>query len=132
MQSPLILPADDEMMREIIKLGLETNDFRVTSVANGRQTLIAEPELGLTDLDLPAMNGLELLRHFKSDAQLRHIPPVLLSNHAALQPLGQSALATGAAGYIAKARLNLRRLPALLSNHRTAPAETEAVGVLPE
>ena len=135
MQTPHILHADDEeVMRDIINLVLEANGFRVTSVPDGRQALIVAGrqrlDLILTDLDMPEMNGLELLRHLKNDAELRHIPLLLLSNHPAPHPRVQTALEAGAAGYISKSRLDLRRLPAVLSDHLAAQAEMETARVL--
>lgn len=128
MHIPHILHVDDdEVMRDIIKLVLEANGFRVTSVPDGRLALTEagrqQPDLVLTDLDMPVMTGLELLHHFKNDPQLRHIPLILLSSHAAPHPLVQTAFETGATGYISKTRLDLRRLPAVLSDHLAARVE---------
>lgn len=59
------------------------------------------PSLILLDLNMPGMNGLELLRLLKSDDSTRHIPVVVLTTSQELRDRMES-FKLGAAGYIAK------------------------------
>lgn len=55
----------------------------------------------LLDLNMPRMNGLELLQIVKADARWRRIPVVIVTTSEAQQDRAQS-LALGAAGYVVK------------------------------
>nr|MDQ2733687.1 CHASE domain-containing protein [Pseudomonadota bacterium] len=59
------------------------------------------PHLILLDMHLPDISGLELLRHFKGDAQTSSIP-VLVVSADALAPQIDAALAAGATRYLTK------------------------------
>jgi len=57
--------------------------YRVASAINGRDALAAisvqHPDLVLTDLMMPAMDGRQLLAHMREDPDLREIPAILMS-----------------------------------------------------
>jgi CheY-like chemotaxis protein len=61
----------------------------------------ALPDLILLDLNLPRMNGREVLAEIKVDARLRHIPVIILSSSAAEQDIARS-YALHASAYIVK------------------------------
>lgn len=88
----------------VTKLGLE--GFSVDLASDGKEGLKKAkdniPDLVLLDIVLPVMDGFTMLEHMKSDAELRDIPVVLLTN------LGQKSdvekgLNLGAADYLIKA-----------------------------
>jgi len=59
------------------------------------------PDIILLDLNMPKMNGLDFLRHFKKEEQLRYIPIVVLTtsnNHLEIK----NCYKEGASGYIIK------------------------------
>src|SRR5689334_15693825 len=64
--------------------------YLVASAGNGRDALTAmsehPPDLVLTDLMMPAMDGRQLVRHMRLDEVLRRIPIILMS--AASLPSG--------------------------------------------
>ncbi len=83
---PIILLADDNLdMREYITRLLQTH-YDVTSVGDGQAALDAirrrRPNLVLTDVMMPNINGLELLRLLRSDQALQAIPVILLTAQA--------------------------------------------------
>jgi CheY-like chemotaxis protein len=59
------------------------------------------PQLILLDIDLPDIDGLEVLRRLKSDARVSHLPVVVVSSHAMGHEV-QAALARGAADFLPK------------------------------
>jgi CheY-like chemotaxis protein len=81
-----ILIVDDNLdMRNYLK-DLLSPIARVLTAPDGsvavRMIQESQPSLILTDVMMPVMNGLQLLRHIKSDEKLRSIPVILLSARA--------------------------------------------------
>jgi len=66
------------------------------------KTLDANPvDVLLTDINMPNMNGLELLRRLKSDPRLKQIPVIIISTESG-QSTVMEAVELGAAGFIRK------------------------------
>ncbi len=59
------------------------------------------PTLILLDLSMPKMDGWEMIKHLKSDAQFQSLPVVALTAHAQREDK-QRALAAGFDGYLTK------------------------------
>ena len=79
--SILIVEDEDEIRNYLItELG---NHFRVSSCSNGKEALefIRQhmPDLVLSDIMMPVMNGWELCKEIKSDMDLSHIPVIFLT-----------------------------------------------------
>jgi CheY-like chemotaxis protein len=72
------------------------------------------PDLVLTDIALPGMDGLELTRRIKADARYRHLPVVALTA-SAMKGDERRVLAAGCDAYIAKP-LDTRTLAAQISS----------------
>ena len=80
-----VLVADDNSdMREYIRRLLKGYD--VVAVADGgaalRSARARRPDLVLTDVMMPVVDGLELMREFRADANLSYVPVILLSARA--------------------------------------------------
>jgi signal transduction histidine kinase/ligand-binding sensor domain-containing protein/DNA-binding response OmpR family regulator len=80
---PTILIAEDNNeLRSFLKTVL-SNKYEVLEAENGRQALeIAKnsvPDMIITDVMMPEMNGLELAKAIKEDINISHIPLVLLT-----------------------------------------------------
>ncbi|HEV2972515.1 MAG TPA: response regulator [Pirellulales bacterium] len=102
-----ILIAEDSPTQAIqIKHLLITAGFRVEAVPDGIEALAAiersPPDLVLTDLDMPRMNGLELV-----EAVHRRFPrvPVILMTAFGSDEVAARALEAGAASYVPKRNL---------------------------
>jgi CheY-like chemotaxis protein len=84
---------------------LEADGFQVERAADAEQAhaLLAslEPDLILTDIALPGMDGLSFVRQCKADMRLKHIPIIALTAFA-MKGDDVKALAAGCAGYITK------------------------------
>ena len=55
----------------------------------------------VSDINMPNMNGFELLKQIKADPQLRHLPVLMVTAEARKEDIVQAAQ-SGAAGYIVK------------------------------
>jgi PAS domain S-box-containing protein len=131
---PLVLLADDNAdMREYIARLLESQ-FRVTSVVDGQEALAAlareTPDLVLTDVMMPRLDGFGLLRAIRNDARWREVPVVMLSARA-----GEEATVEGlgaeADDYVVKpfaARELIARLNSQITMRRLRSAAQDAVG----
>ena len=83
---PLVLVVDDNAdMRSHIRAILSTS-FHVVTAANGRDALkkMKErlPDVVLTDIMMPVMDGIELLKEIKSSKTMASIPVILLTARA--------------------------------------------------
>jgi adenylate cyclase len=81
-----VLIAEDEMFQRLALMDyMELCDYETISVENGRLALeeLRKPEndfdLVLLDLQMPEMNGFELLTLMQEDEKLRLIPVVVMS-----------------------------------------------------
>ena len=83
-RKPLVLIVDDEPnVRRVLGTLLEQAGFAATRAASGDQALdlvrSLDPDLVITDLKMPGMDGLELLRRLR--ASFPEIPVVMLTAH---------------------------------------------------
>lgn len=104
-QRPLVLLADDNAdMREYLTRILGEH-YRVEAVANGKAALEAisrrVPDLLLSDVMMPRIDGMELLTRLRADVRTRSLPVILLSARAGEQTKVE-ALGAGADDYIVK------------------------------
>jgi len=74
---------DDPSNREAFAGLLETEGYQVLQAADGcsgfAQIQTAHPDLVITDIDLPSLDGLALVRAVHADAELCHIPVLATS-----------------------------------------------------
>lgn len=126
-ERPQILLADDNGdLREYVS-GLLSGANDVTAVANGAQALEAARrqrfDVILSDIMMPEMDGMELLRAIRNDPELSGTPFIFLSARAgeesAVEGLGQ-----GADDYIAKP-FSAEELQARVSAHVSAASIRE-------
>lgn len=80
----IVIIDDEPDLREIYGMGFKSEGFDVFTAENGEigLSLIREehPDAILLDLDMPVMNGFEVLKALKEDVALVGIPVVVLSN----------------------------------------------------
>lgn len=79
----LLVCEDDEATRRLIIAILRTLPHRVRFARNGREGLAAvarlRPDLILTDMRMPLLDGLGLCRALQADPALRDIPVILMT-----------------------------------------------------
>jgi PAS domain S-box-containing protein len=125
-----ILLADDNADMRVYLRDLLSPYYAVEAVADGEQALSAAqrkpPDLILSDIMMPRIDGFGLLREIRGDEKLRSVPVVLLSARAG-EEARIEGLDAGADDYIIKpfsARELLARVGALLEL-RAMRRETE-------
>lgn len=102
-----ILVADDNSQnRYLLEALLKGCGYEVTLVGNGFDALDTArknpPDLVITDILMPGLDGFELCRRCKTDEQLRHIPFIFYSAHYTDRKDEQFAISLGADRYITK------------------------------
>jgi CheY-like chemotaxis protein len=103
---PCILVADDEQqVRELLRRVLTKLGYGVLLAENGRAALdVVEGrsiDLILTDINMPLMDGMALLRLLKSNAATRDIPVIVISSQDDLKSVAQ-CIEAGAEDHIGK------------------------------
>ncbi|HET8844552.1 MAG TPA: ATP-binding protein, partial [Ktedonobacteraceae bacterium] len=116
---PRIVLADDNAdMRGYVKRLLQDR-FEVETTANGVQALLAVkqklPDLVLSDIMMPEMDGFQLLQALKADPQTARIPVLLLSARAGEESTVEGIKA-GADDYLVKP-FSARELLATVTTH---------------
>jgi len=101
-----VLTVDDSpSIRQMVKVTLEPAGHRVLEAADGVQGLATaqsgRPDLVITDLNMPTMNGLELIRALRKVPTLTGLPIVFLTTESN-DALKQEAKSAGATGWITK------------------------------
>jgi signal transduction histidine kinase len=101
-----ILLADDNAdMRDYVRRLLRDQGYRVAAVGDGLSALAAvrsdPPDLILSDVMMPGLDGFELLRAIRADEALARIPVILLSARAG-EEAKVEGLGAGADDYLIK------------------------------
>ncbi|MHB1397869.1 MAG: response regulator [Trichloromonadaceae bacterium] len=85
----------------LVEDGAEALDFIFCRGAYAERNIKTPPKVVLLDLQLPKVNGLEVLQAIKSDPATRTIPVVILTS-SRQDPDIQTAYALGANSYVVK------------------------------
>ena len=101
----IMLVEDNPHNRKIFSAMLEHSGFSVVEAEEGNQAIETarrtKPALILMDLSIPGLDGWEVTRRLKADAETRHILIVALTAHA-MRGDEERALQAGCDGYLSK------------------------------
>ncbi len=96
---------DEEQIRKLLSTWLARHGYEVTVANDGWEALKAirakAPDLVITDVNMPNMNGLELTRRMRADHRTARIPVIMLSARKQADDV-LSGYAEGADEYIPK------------------------------
>lgn len=104
--SKTILIADDSFsLRQMVSMTLSQAGFHVVEAVDGRDALSKATgkaiDLFITDLNMPNMNGLDLIRQLRAGTAHRYTPALMLTTESdAVRK--QEGRAAGATGWIVK------------------------------
>src|SRR5262245_52445049 len=117
-QSRILLADDNADMRDYVRR-LLGGRYEVEAVADGEAALNAAreraPDLVLTDVMMPYLDGLGLLRELRADERLKTVPVILLSARAG-EEARVEGMEAGADDYLVKP-FSARELLALVEAH---------------
>lgn len=106
MGKKILVVEDSAATRSLIVSTLEDlGDIEVIDVPNGFEALKAIPsqpfDLILTDINMPEINGLEIISFVKKHPDYRSIPMIILSTEQSQEDI-QKGLSLGASEYLTK------------------------------
>lgn len=84
MVKKILVVEDSPMTRSLIVSALEeVGDYTIIEAANGFQALRklpeVSPDLVITDINMPDINGLEVVRFVKQSENFKHIPVIIVT-----------------------------------------------------
>ncbi len=105
-ETSILLIDDDIIVHGLVKSRLEKRDgFKVLSAENGPAGLKLateeSPDLILLDWMMPEMDGMEVLRELKKQANTAAIPVYMLTGKGIMEDV-ETAFKAGAVGYFTK------------------------------
>lgn len=79
----ILVVDDDPLNRKLLTGSLERDGHRATPAPDGSAALAAivedTPDVVLLDIEMPRMDGMELLRRIKDEPSTRHLPVIMIS-----------------------------------------------------
>jgi chemosensory pili system protein ChpA (sensor histidine kinase/response regulator) len=105
-QTPLVLVVDDSItVRRVTQRMLQREGFRVVLAVDGLQAIeklnLEIPAVVLSDIEMPRMDGFDLVRNIRSDAKLKHLPIVMITSRIA-EKHRELAMELGVNDYLGK------------------------------
>jgi two-component system, chemotaxis family, chemotaxis protein CheY len=101
-----ILAVDDSpSMRDMVRIALTGAGFDVSQAADGQEALALARrsafDLVLSDVNMPVMDGIELIRALRAESSYRHTPILMLTTESSTDRKREGKEA-GATGWIVK------------------------------
>jgi len=131
----ILIVEDSPTQAERLKYILEQEGFAVTWARNGKEALAilenCQPDLIISDIVMPHMNGFELCQKIKTEERWRHIPVILLTSLSSMEDV-MHGIKCGAENFITKPYndyLLLRRIEFILHNKHTKKVDQGAKGI---
>jgi two-component system chemotaxis response regulator CheY len=107
MPATILIADDSKMMRAMVRGALQADLHRVVEAPDGRQALEtldasgAPVDLVITDVNMPEMDGLALVRALRARAQYRFTPILVLTTESS-DTMKQRGREAGATGWLVK------------------------------
>ena len=100
----ILIIDDDPDIRDVLDLSLSEH-YTIFAAANGKEGLemvkSKNPELIITDYNMPVMNGPEFCRQLRRDILLRHLPVIMLTGKGETRDM-VTGIESGADDYLVK------------------------------
>lgn len=105
MSKTVLIVDDSESVREIVSFTLKNAGYTVLEGKDGRDAMQylsgAEIQLVITDLNMPVMDGISLIKEIRAIEEYKFTPILLLTTESQAAKK-QEAKAAGATGWIVK------------------------------
>jgi len=105
MTKTIMVVEDSATMRQMVNFALAGAGYQVVEAKDGvdalAQSTAQKFDLFITDLNMPNMDGIQLIRRLRATAAYRFTPMVLLTTESQLQKKMEGK-AAGATGWIVK------------------------------
>ena len=122
MAATILVVDDDPSIRELMRLHLSSAGYSVQvaedAIAAGYLVLRSPPDLIISDVHMPHMDGFEFVAALKADKTLPNIPVIFLTTAEEGDHRGKEL---GAVGYLTKP-VRSDRLLAMVAQHVTGGA----------
>ncbi|MDG5813707.1 response regulator [Chitinispirillales bacterium ANBcel5] len=109
----VLVVEDSITARSLLKSILESSDFRVKTAIDGTEAYTVlkteKVDIVVSDIEMPRMNGFELTRKIRQDANLKRMPVVLISALESREDI-EHGIEAGANAYIVKSRFEKTNL----------------------
>ncbi|MDO8803114.1 MAG: response regulator transcription factor [Elusimicrobiota bacterium] len=106
MHKKILLVDDDRKMLDVMRVYLENHEFSVIFTDNGSEALLlahdSRPDLIVTDVDMPGLDGFSLCKAIKTSADTAGIPVIIISGKKIKDIDVVSGYDRGADDYLAK------------------------------
>ena len=126
MAASILVVDDDENIRELLRMHLSAAGYDVhvarDAISAGYMVLRSPPDLIISDVNMPHMDGFEFIAALKADKTLPYIPVIFLTS---MEEADQRGKELGAVGYITKP-VRADRLLSLVAKH--VPGGTHPIG----
>jgi two-component system, chemotaxis family, chemotaxis protein CheY len=103
MSATILVVEDDDSIRDLLRMHLSAAGYAVQvapdAIAAGYLVLRSPPDLIISDINMPHMNGFEFVEALKADSTLPRIPVIFLTSYGEGDDRGK---ALGAVGYLTK------------------------------
>ncbi|MFV0420770.1 response regulator [Oleidesulfovibrio sp.] len=103
--APTIMTVDDSAsVRQMVSFTLRKEGYEVIEACDGKDALTKikpDVKMVITDLNMPNMDGIELIRNIRSKAGFKFIPIIMLTTESQASKK-QDGKAAGATGWIVK------------------------------
>ncbi len=123
----LLLADDEEDFRKMLQAFLREAGHSVIAAASGREALLAaldsQPDIVISDVQMPVMGGFELCRRLRDDRRTAAIPVLLMSGASKEERDQLEGFAVGADDYVLKPfepPILLAKIGAVLRRYSTA------------
>ena len=100
MMKTILVIEDDDVARELMRMALERRGYRVIVAEDGiqgyEQATVVRPDLIITDIQMPAADGIHLVRRVRDTPELESTPILVTTGFgsgSATFALGQGATA---------------------------------------
>ncbi|WP_348340608.1 response regulator [Ignavibacterium sp.] len=105
MKKTIMVADDSPIIRKLIAFSLSIKGYEIISVNDGMEALEILPreniDLLITDLNMPNVDGFELIKAVRENDELKHTPIIVLSNLSETDDI-ERALQFGADSYLIK------------------------------